>query len=178
MDSNLAIQLNGITTPALYQGDWMLDAYCKLIARGYTKRGAYREAFGPSPDIPGSTLDSKIGSLYDHHPEIPQRIAECVAELQAQWRVRLGDGADKLWEFFKANINNPKTAGAAMTAYRILVATLGGSVFATGADPASATGTGNPTTIDTSTTQEKIAELMADVGIESKPTQPQEGETT
>ena len=176
MDANLDIEVNGIATPALYQGDWMLDEYCKLIARGYTKRGAYREAFAPPPDIPGSTLDSQIGSLYDRHPEIPQRIAAAVAELRAKWRVRIGDGAEKLWNFYNANIDNPKTAGAAMTAYRILVATIGGGVFATGADIPSDTGTGNLREIDTSTTKEKIAELMAEVGIEPKPQQPTEGE--
>ena len=173
MDESIRIEVNGISTPAIYQGDWMLDKYCQLLAQHCTKREAYRQAYGVSPDTPPSTLDSKIKSLYDKHPEIPRRIGECAAELRAEWMHRLYEGLDRLWHLFNIYIGDPKTAGLAMTAYKIIAATIGvGGFFDSSA---SSDNSGKLAAIDTSTTSAKIAELMEEVGIEPKP---QKGETT
>lgn len=157
MDDQINILVNGTSTPALYQGDFMLDKFCQLRAQHYNKRDAYREAFGVPADTPNSTLDSRIKALHDKHPEIQRRIAECAGELREKWMRRLYEGLDELWHVFTVFIGDPKTAGLAMTAYKTIAATIGvGTAF----EPSAGTESVASNVIGESLAQEKIDRLL------------------
>lgn len=161
MDDSFKLDISGIKTPAIYQGDFMLDKYCQLRAQHCKKREAYRKAFGVPPDMPGSTLDSQIKSLYDHHPEIERRIAECAAELHEEWMHRIYEGLERLWQIFLIYIGDPKTAGLALMAFRVIVTVTGvGQAFGV-----AQSGTTTSTAIDTSQVERKLDALIAKLGI-------------
>ena len=162
MEEQINIQLNGTSTPALYQGDFMLDKFCQLRAQHFNKREAYREAFGVPADTPNSTLDSRIKALHDKHPEIERRIAECAGELREKWMRRLYEGLEDLWRVFTIFIGDPKTAGLAMTAYKTIATTIGvGTAF----DPSAGPDAMATTAIDTSHVEKKLDKLMLKLGI-------------
>ena len=161
MDEQVNILIDGMKAPAIYQGDFMLDKFCQLRAQHYTKREAYREAFGVPADIPNSTLDTRIKSLHDKHPEIPRRIGECAAELREAWMRRIYEGLDRLWHLFTIYIGDPKTAGLAITAYRVIVS-ITGAGQSVGAVETGATATDR---LDTSQVERKLDSLMLKLGI-------------
>ena len=161
MDEQVNILIDGMKAPAIYQGDFMLDKFCQLRAQHYTKREAYREAFGVPADIPNSTLDTRIKSLHDRHPEIERRTAECAAELREAWMRRIYEGLDRLWHLFTIYIGDPKTAGLAIMAYRVIVSITGaGQAFGT-----TQTSDAPTTAIDKSQVESKLDKLMDKLGI-------------
>lgn len=172
MEEQINILVNGIKTPAIYQGDFMLDKFCQLLAQHCTKREAYRQAYGASPDMPNSTLDTRIKTLYENHPEIPRRIAESAAELREVWLHHIYEGLDRLWHLFTICIGDPKTAGLAIMAYRVIVSVTGaGQPFGTAQTDSTAS-----TAIDTSQVNRKLDSIMLKLGM-TVPTTTTEGES-